>query len=298
MAKGVFIYRPDSKYRDIPAESYEFPKSYLGRVNQVVGDWIVYLEPTKVRSSKGYFATARVSAIVPDHSNPMMFRAIIQQGSFQQFGTPVPFRIGDDVSERSVLNESGNISGRAQAAVRVIPSEDFYRIVDKGLAPNPILPRIGDPFNDHAVAEADAIPYFANERDRIEYFGSRYIRDNNFRSIVLSSYDERCAVTGIKLINGGGRAEVEAAHIQPVKQNGPDMLTNGLALSGTAHWMFDRGLIGIDDDLKILVSRQINNPESVRSIINETGYIIGPNRPMDRPHPQFLQWHREHLFKS
>jgi predicted restriction endonuclease len=60
---------------------------------------------------------------------------------------------------------------------------------------------------------------------------------------VLRAYDERCAITGFKFINGGGRAEVDAAHIRPVQHNGPDTINNGIALCGTAHWMFDRGLI-------------------------------------------------------
>ncbi len=38
---------------------------------------------------------------------------------------------------------------------------------------------------------------------------------------------------------------------------------NGLALSGTLHWMFDRGLIGFSDDHDILVSRHVNDRDSV-----------------------------------
>ncbi len=32
MAFDVFIYRPDSIYDDSPAERYQFPRAYLGRV--------------------------------------------------------------------------------------------------------------------------------------------------------------------------------------------------------------------------------------------------------------------------
>ncbi|WP_368855610.1 HNH endonuclease, partial [Klebsiella aerogenes] len=53
-----------------------------------------------------------------------------------------------------------------------------------------------------------------------------------------------------------GRAEVAAAHIRPVEANGPDIINNGVALSGTAHWMFDRGLFSLADNLEILISRQ------------------------------------------
>jgi putative restriction endonuclease len=64
------------------------------------------------------------------------------------------------------------------------------------------------------------------------------------------------------LINGKGRPEVEAAHIMPVEENGPVSVQNGIALSGTVHWMFDRGLLSMDDDYTILRSHQLNHDVS------------------------------------
>jgi putative restriction endonuclease len=73
---------------------------------------------------------------------------------------------------------------------------------------------------------------------------------------------------------------------------------NGLALSGTVHWMFDRGLISLSDELDILVSRQVNDPDGVWGLVNKTRRAVAPVRAMDRPHPHFLGWHREHCFKQ
>jgi putative restriction endonuclease len=114
--------------------------------------------------------------------------------------------------------------------------------------------------------------------------------------VVLRAYGERCAITGRQIINGGGRAEAEAAHIWPVEANGPDIVTNGLAPSGTVHWMFDRGLISLSDDLEILVLRQANDADSLRAMFNRTGRALPTIRDLDRPHPHFLAWHREHCF--
>jgi len=148
------------------------------------------------------------------------------------------------------------------------------------------------------VLREERAPFVFDEaQERVSAIVSRVVRDRVFRRIVLRAYDERCAVTGLKLINGGGRAEVEAAHIRPVEAKGPDIVSNGLALSGTAHWMFDRGLIGLDDDMRIIVSRQANDPDSIRSVINASGRILVPKREADRPHPNFVQWHRQHCFK-
>lgn len=303
MGFGVFIHRSDSIYDDSPAEQYQFPSQYLGRVQACIGDWIVYYEPRKVAETRGYFAVAKVAQVIPDPKALGMYIAMIEPGSYLDFINPVPFSNAEGVVERGVLNEEGRISGRAQSAVRSISPTDFTRIVSLGLdEKEPELPRVGDPeavSPASGFADADQAPFlFEQERNRIIQFMSRIVRNRLFRRLVLHAYDKRCAITGLKLINGGGRAEVDAAHIRPVEANGPDILTNGIALSGTAHWMFDRGLITLSDDLEILISRQANDPESIRSLANKTGRALVPHRAHERPHPHFLRWHRENCFKN
>lgn len=304
MSFGIFIHRADSIYDDSPAERYQFPKPYLERASATEGDWIVYYEPVKVRGSKGYYAIAKVERIVPDPSAEGMFLALIAPGTYLEFPNPVPFSDADGLVERGLLNAAGQISGRRQAAVRPISPVDFDRILMRGLAEedHPLLPRVGsvEPLAEHysGAGELPQTPFvFEQERERITALTTRTVRDRVFRRVVLRAYDERCAVTGLKLINGGGRAEVAAAHIRPVEHDGPDIINNGLALSGTVHWMFDRGLISLSDDLDILISRQVNDRDGVESLVNKTGRLIGPLAARDRPHPAFLVWHRENVFK-
>jgi putative restriction endonuclease len=303
MGFGVFIHRADSPYEDSPATQYQFPRQYLSRVSQCVGDWIVYYEPTKVPGSKGYNAIARVERVVPDPTAPDMYLALIEPGSFLQFPNPVPFMLEDGLAETGLLNEQGRISGRAQAAVRPISPKDFDRILSRGLAEDqPILPRVGTPDGAPDAPfqfDDEQAPFdYEQERERVTALTSRIVRDRVFRRVVLRAYGERCAVTGLKLINGLGRAEVAAAHIRPVEHNGPDIINNGVALSGTAHWMFDRGLITLTDELEIVISRHVNDRDGAESLINRTGRLIGPRQERDRPHPAFLQWHRDNCFKT
>ncbi|TJV02696.1 MAG: restriction endonuclease [Mesorhizobium sp.] len=299
MGFGVFIHRSDSIYDDSPAERYQFPSQYLRRVEACVGDWIIYYEPSKVDDTRGYFAMAKVQQVIPDPAAPGMYLALIEPGSYLDFANPVPFNGTDGLAERGLLNDQGRISGRAQSAVRPISPSDFNRIVDLGLdARELLLPRVDETGISSGFEDEGAAFQFEQSRDRMSYIGSRIVRDRIFRRIVLRAYDERCAITGLKLINGGGRAEVSAAHIRPVEKNGPDIVSNGIALSGTAHWMFDRGLISLSDDLEILISRQVNDLESVQTFINRTRRAIAPRRRIERPHPHFLQWHREHCFKQ
>ena len=291
MAKGVFLIRTDSIYDDRPEESYQFPSQYLSRAAQVVDDWIVYFEPVKA-GRRGYHAVAKVSQIVPDPSTNDMYLALIEPGSYLPLEREVPFRIDGEVVERGVLNEASRISGRAQSAVRPLSDADFNRIVGLG---------VPDELEQSALASAgvaeEQIPFDA-PRDRELMLTSRIVRDRVFRSKILEAYDCRCALTGLKFINGGGSAEAQAAHIKPVEANGPDIVTNGIALSGTVHWMFDRGLLSLADDLSILLSSLINDIDGAEKIINPSGRANMPVNPAFRPHPRYLEWHRANCFKG
>jgi putative restriction endonuclease len=111
-------------------------------------------------------------------------------------------------------------------------------------------------------------PQVPFERPIIELTVSRPFRERSFMFNVRAAYSNRCAMTGLKLINGGGRPEVQAAHIQPVASNGPDSVRNGLALSGTVHWMFDRGLLSVADDYRILIAKD-HVPEDAARLLNQ-----------------------------
>ena len=136
------------------------------------------------------------------------------------------------------------------------------------------------------------------ERPVIERLVSRPYRDVAFRRKVREAYDYRCAMSGLRLRNGGGRPEVNAAHIRPVERQGSDFVRNGLALSGTLHWMFDRGLISVADDREhtILVSRNKVPREVADRLIVPSGQLVLPEDQRNWPHPDNLRWHRENVF--
>jgi putative restriction endonuclease len=296
MSKGVFLYREDSRYEDRPWEVYQFPASYLSRASQIVGDWVIFMEPVKA-GRKGYHAVGRVEQISPDPRNTDMYLAIMDPTSYLEFDRNVPLQVAGDYPERSVLNDAGKVSGRAQAAVRPVPDADFNRIIGLGLdARDELLPRSDLEIGGAMLAEEQA-PYEL-EQDRVQMLTKRTIRDRIFRTRVLKAYDRRCAFTGFQFINGWGRAEVEAAHIKSVEAKGPDVVQNGLALSGTVHWMFDRGLLTVADSAEILLSNYINDVDGVRKILHADGLARFPDAAHDKPDPAFLRWHRENCFKG
>jgi putative restriction endonuclease len=304
MAKGVFLHRPGSIYDDLPHKRYQFPKQYKTRVEQTVGDWIVYNELADGKGSSGYSAIAKVSRVEPDPLIPNMFVAHMEQGSYLGFEKFVPYRSGSDFMETRLTTGTNKPSGYVQSAVREISDEDFFRICHRGNPLEDELPRTDD------IDEADpgytsdgfresAVPFeFGGERERFLQLQSRPIRKKIFRNAVIKAYDKTCAFTGMQFINGGGRAEVQAAHIVPVEQNGPDHVQNGMALSGTVHWMFDRGLLSLSNDYEILISRQVNDIDRVRNLMLPDGKARVPDDHRMRPHPTFLDWHRSNCFKQ
>ena len=305
MTKAVFIHNPSSDYDDNPSVHYHFPQLYLNRVKETVGDWIVYYESGKNRGRKSYTALAKVLRVRPDLNRPKHFYADMVQGSYLPMERDVPFRLNDELFESKLLRADGGVNGgHAIAAVRLLPDADFRKIIEYGLPDEQEdLPRVDEDIEENEeFAEAPSEFIFdkttAPERQYEPVLMNRKRRDRAFRSVVLKAYDKTCAFTGLSFINGGGRAEVQAAHIRPVEHDGPDIINNGMALSGTAHWMFDRGLLGLSDDGDILISRHINNIDEVNRILVPDRRARLPKKVSDRPHPAYLSWHRDNCFKQ
>lgn len=93
------------------------------------------------------------------------------------------------------------------------------------------------------------------------------------------------------------RCEIEAAHIKPVENDGPDSPRNGIALSRTVHWLFDRGFLSLTDDGQILQAPKLV-PEPVRRLLNPDGRVVFPSDSGFAPHRTFLRYHRESKFKG
>jgi putative restriction endonuclease len=237
---------------------------------------------------------ARVTGIRSDPLKADHFYADVVD--FQQFDRAVPFREQTGFYyEKALQNADGSTNkGAAGRAVRNMPEGEFDLILKSGFAPDLIAEEpaaIGS-----TNSEFDELPA-TFERPIIETVVSRPFRDRAFARQIQDVYDKRCAMTGLRIINGGGRAEAQAAHIQPVHRNGPDSIRNGLALSSTVHWMFDRGLLSIDDDYRILMAKGAV-PEDAARLINPDGHLRLPDDSRFQPHRSFLRFHRENVFKG
>jgi putative restriction endonuclease len=61
--------------------------------------------------------------------------------------------------------------------------------------------------------------------------------------------------------------------------------------------MFDRGLISIADDFKILVAKNHVPDDAVR-LLNQSGLINLPKDQTLYPHGHYLKFHRDMVFKK
>jgi len=295
-SKGVLVVGSHSIYEDEPERFYRFPPRWMANASKIVGSWVIYQEPRRA-GRRGYYAVAKVEKIVPDPATENMYLALIEPGSFLEFGRDVPFQLNGQAVERGLLGPDGRLNnGRAIQSIRAISDADFNRIVGLGLIDeDELLPRADEDEPVSARVQEEYAPW-EGPVDRATMLVSRTVRNRQFRKRVLDVYECRCALTGMKLINGGGRAEAQAAHIMSVEAGGPDVVNNGIALSGTVHWMFDRGLITLSNAGDILLSRKINDIESVEKLIYNDRKARLPASPAHRPHPRYLEWHRRECF--
>lgn len=291
MANAVFTTKPEPSYDDLPELRYHFPERYIKQAEQTIGDWILYYEPrrrggvsSRATGRQCYFATARVTRIERDPKRTDHYYARISD--YLEFTNPVPFREGDTFYESHLRKEDGRTNkGVFGWSLRVIPGEEYQIICRIGFGgPAPIVE--SDSFFG-SLAEG----FVPSGRPDKTVLLERPFRDAAFSRIVRKAYESTCAMTGLKLVNGGGRCEIEAAHIKPVEADGPDSPRNGIALSRTIHWMFDKYFLSISDNGEILVAKKYV-PEPVRRLLNSDGRIKFPSSPAWQPHPAFLRYHR------
>lgn len=117
-----------------------------------------------------------------------------------------------------------------------------------------------------------------------------------FRKAVLSAYDYRCCITGLSLT-----MLLVASHIIPWREDSSNRLNprNGLCLSALHDRAFDAGIITIDEEMRVKVSRSLEtkDDEFLQSTLLsfDGGSISLPEK--FSPSPEFLSYHREHIFR-
>jgi len=116
-----------------------------------------------------------------------------------------------------------------------------------------------------------------------------------FRVCVLDAYERACAVTEEHSLPA-----LDAAHIRPFTDSGPNDVRNGLLLRADLHRLFDQGYITVTPDLRIEVSERLRDDyHNGHTYYPMSGHRIhAPTSAVERPAREFLEWHNESVFLS
>lgn len=117
------------------------------------------------------------------------------------------------------------------------------------------------------------------------------IKQSFFRRAVLSSYRGRCCMSGLS-----EPRLLIASHIVPWSKDKANRLnpSNGLCLSAIHDRAFDKGLITISDDMRVVVSEELKR--------NKEAFVVEVLLPLEgraielperfAPQKEFIEWHR------
>lgn len=115
----------------------------------------------------------------------------------------------------------------------------------------------------------------------------------SFRVVVTDAYKRRCAFTGSPVLH-----VLDAAHIKPFTQEGPNNVQNGILFRQDVHTLFDRGYITITPEYRVEVSRRIKEEfDNGREYYSAHGQRMAlPSDTESRPARDFLSWHNQNVY--
>lgn len=117
-----------------------------------------------------------------------------------------------------------------------------------------------------------------------------------FRVLVTDAYRRRCALTGESTL-----PVLDAAHILPFAENGPNDASNGLLLRSDFHKLFDLGMITVTPEFRMEVSPRIREEWfNGKAYYRLHGQAL-PNLPeaiADRPDSRYLRWHNDNVYQA
>lgn len=139
---------------------------------------------------------------------------------------------------------------------------------------------------------------FPAMKERLPEYGAPFLSrarlgQGAFRVLVTEAYERKCAITGESIL-----PVLEAAHIKPFAESGPNSTFNGMLLRSDFHKLFDMGLVTVTPDYCVKVSPRIRdewyNGKAYYKLDGQTLKL--PVDPLDHPRKDLLRWHGENRY--
>jgi putative restriction endonuclease len=169
--------------------------------------------------------------------------------------------------------------------------DEFFGQMAASLA---ISEAIGDAagFSDLQRDFAAEIATFPEGADVVRSVKAR-VNQDFFRRLVLASYDNRCALTGID-----APGLLVASHIVPWSQNKDTRTTprNGICLNALHDCAFDQGFLTFTDSFEAIYSDDL--PSTARQVLESLGSrsLRLPSRFV--PDVALIAFHRQTIFRG
>lgn len=304
--------KQQSGYADTPS-SYEFPPRYLkwfeplsrgepmlailyeprdgGQGRQAFVGWASISSPPRLSPRKGTGGQPLWEVAYSDYVH--------------EFASPVRRDIAGEPIEawlRAVPQEHRDIRTSGMS-VRPLSDHDLSTILRLGFSDADDMAFV----YPEQVIERPALPV----AERARHLVSTLERASWFREGVVRAYEFQCAVsrfTAGAVPRGRVSALVDAAHIRPVSDRGPDMLSNGIALTPTVHRLFDGGLFTVrsssDGGLEVqtsprLTQRMIESPDGASRIELADGVrLVLPSDRTSWPSLEQIQYHQRKVYQG
>lgn len=126
-----------------------------------------------------------------------------------------------------------------------------------------------------------------------------FIRSGVFKKVIPNIYNHTCSVSGMQISANFDVQMIDACHIVPFSVSHDDTISNGISLSPTIHRAFDRGLITIDNEYRLVVSNTFTETTTNSFIKSYEGKnILLPKHKSHFPLIENLEWHRANVFRS
>ena len=286
-----FIFDTGVTGKDIDFVQYDWSRSRFDKVRE--GDYFIYRRPTKVSENKRFyfFGVGRVGEITDydDHviceiKDPIRFKNLVFQDDIMDYEWVWKPKKRTDFQQ--FFNNYG---------MNEIPFEDLEHFMKMGIGKINI--------DNFEKENTDLVKSHIQLKDKSRgKLGGKQITQSRgslgkiFSDNVQTIYDNKCCITGIST-----RSILNSSHISPweTDEENRGNERNGLSLSLILHKCFDKGLISIDNDYKVIVSKKVNDKNLELYLSSFDGKKIKlPIRKEYYPDKELLKKHRETVFNN
>lgn len=125
-----------------------------------------------------------------------------------------------------------------------------------------------------------------------------YNRGAVFRREVVKLYRETCCISGLRVAATFSITLVDACHIKPFALSFDNTLTNGIALCPNLHRAFDRGLLAVDENYRVLLASGFTENAASPYQLRQLAGVALALPPQHMPALEAFAWHRQHVFQG